>query len=104
MVRPMEIPMTDTVSDIAVQNLKLSVGGMSCASCVSRVEKAINQLPGVLDVSVNLATEEAAIWASDQVSASSLVEAVKSAGYQAKTSSFGGCPEFCVNGVWVKGC
>lgn len=88
MVRPMEIPMTDTVSDIAVHNLKLSVGGMSCASCVSRVEKAINQLPGVLDVSVNLATEEAAIRASDQVSASSLVDAVKSAGYQAKTASF----------------
>lgn len=88
MARAMEIPMTDTVSDIAVHNLKLSVGGMSCASCVSRVEKAINQLPGVLDVSVNLATEEAAIRASDQVSASSLVEAVKSAGYQAKTSSF----------------
>jgi len=88
MARPMEIPMTDTVSDIAVHNLKLSVGGMSCASCVSRVEKAINQLPGVLDVSVNFATEEAAIRASDHVSASSLVEAVKSAGYQAKTSSF----------------
>lgn len=88
MLRPMEIPMTDNVSNIAVHDLHLSVGGMSCASCVSRVEKAISQLPGVYDVSVNLATEVAAIRASSEVSASSLVEAIKSAGYKAKTSSF----------------
>ena len=37
----------------------LSIEGMSCASCVGRVEKNLSALPGVLDVSVNLASEQA---------------------------------------------
>jgi Cu+-exporting ATPase len=41
--------------------LDLSVGGMTCASCVMRVERALKNVPGVQDVSVNLATESARI-------------------------------------------
>jgi Cu+-exporting ATPase len=41
--------------------LDLGVGGMTCASCVSRVEKALKKVPGVQDATVNLATESARI-------------------------------------------
>jgi len=41
--------------------LDLSVGGMTCASCVMRVERALKNVPGVQDVSVNLATESARV-------------------------------------------
>jgi Cu+-exporting ATPase len=37
----------------------LDIGGMTCASCVSRVEKALDKIPGVEAASVNLATEQA---------------------------------------------
>ena len=42
-------------------NLTLHITGMTCASCVARVEKAIDKVPGVQQVSVNLATEQAQI-------------------------------------------
>jgi copper chaperone CopZ len=41
------------------QSLTLPVEGMSCASCVGRVERALKAVPGVLDASVNLAAERA---------------------------------------------
>lgn len=37
--------------------IELKIGGMTCASCVGRVERALKATPGVLDASVNLATE-----------------------------------------------
>lgn len=43
--------------EVPVEKISLSVRGMSCASCVRRVERALSQLDGVLQVSVNLATE-----------------------------------------------
>ena len=47
----------------------MSVSNMSCASCVGRVDKALRQLPGVLAVDVNLATETAQVtFAPDQAS------------------------------------
>ena len=41
--------------------ITISVGGMTCAACVRRVENALNSVPGVLDASVNLATGRATI-------------------------------------------
>ncbi len=41
------------------QTLELSIDGMTCASCVGRVERALNKVPGVKSVSVNLANERA---------------------------------------------
>jgi P-type Cu+ transporter len=60
-----------------------SIGGMTCASCVRRVEKALGKVPGVQAVSVNLATEKATVHADPSVSRDQLVAAVTKAGYEA---------------------
>lgn len=75
-----------SVSSSALE-LKLGIDGMSCASCVSRIEKALKQLSGVTEVSVNLATEEASLKATPEVPASLLAEAVRKAGYEVMTQS-----------------
>ncbi|MDQ3058951.1 MAG: heavy metal translocating P-type ATPase [Pseudomonadota bacterium] len=54
---------------------------MTCASCVSRVEKALAATPGVEEASVNFATEEASVKASPEVSLAALKAAVEKAGY-----------------------
>lgn len=71
----------------SVLELRLGIGGMSCASCVSRVEKALRQLAGVVEVSVNLATEEASLKTTSEVQVSSLATAVRNAGYEVATHS-----------------
>ncbi len=67
--------------------LTLSIEGMTCASCVARVEKAIAKVPGVEQVTVNLATETAAVTPSagaDRVIVTQAVtQAVSNAGYSA---------------------
>src|SRR5260221_96818 len=60
----------------------LSVEGMTCASCVGRVERALKKVPGVTEASVNLATERAHVL-GHAVDAAALVAAVEKAGYQA---------------------
>jgi P-type Cu+ transporter len=62
---------------------QLSVQGMTCASCVSHVEKAILKLPGVSSVAVNLATEKAQVVHSEQVSSAEMITAIEDAGYEA---------------------
>ena len=58
------------------------VSGMTCASCVTSVEKALAAQPGVESVSVNLATNTAQVsWKSDEVNDAQLKAAVKRAGY-----------------------
>ncbi|KUY98135.1 copper-transporting ATPase [Burkholderia sp. RF7-non_BP1] len=64
-------------------SIELDIDGMTCASCVSRVEKALAKVPGVARASVNLATERATVDAAPDVSASQLAEAVRQAGYGA---------------------
>lgn len=65
--------------------LQLEIEGMSCGSCVGRVEKALNKVHGVLQVSVNLANETATIQSiSGLVSANELSQAVEQAGYSVK--------------------
>jgi Cu+-exporting ATPase len=63
--------------------IKLQVTGMTCASCVARVEKALLKVPGVTSASVNLATENATVRASATVPVSALEAAVAKAGYAA---------------------
>ncbi|MES2898517.1 MAG: heavy metal translocating P-type ATPase [Pseudomonadota bacterium] len=70
-------------SSLAVTETGLDITGMSCASCVGRVEKALRAVPGVLDVSVNLATERAIIHSQGN-EISQLVDAVEHAGYAAR--------------------
>jgi len=72
---------------VAETTIELSVTGMTCASCVGRVEKALKAVPGVSNASVNLATERASITAAGGVSASALIQAVAKAGYEAKPLS-----------------
>ncbi|MFM0098477.1 heavy metal translocating P-type ATPase [Paraburkholderia nemoris] len=67
---------------------ELAIGGMTCASCAMRVEKALAKVPGVAGVSVNLATETATVNLSDVTSdanaaSDALIAAVKKAGYEA---------------------
>ena len=66
--------------------IKLQVTGMTCASCVMRVEKTLQAVPGVQAASVNLATEEATVSTDNSVSAEVLAAAVRKAGYDVATS------------------
>ncbi|MGN4193960.1 heavy metal translocating P-type ATPase [Burkholderia gladioli] len=67
----------------AAPAIELEIGGMTCASCSGRVEKALAQVPGVSRASVNLATERASVSAEAAVSVAQLVAAVEKAGYRA---------------------
>ncbi|WP_232221458.1 heavy metal translocating P-type ATPase [Burkholderia sp. WSM2232] len=63
---------------------ELEIGGMTCASCAMRVEKALAKVPGVAAASVNLATETATVNLTDAAtSADALIAAVRKAGYEA---------------------
>ena len=64
------------------EQIQLNISGMSCASCVGRIEKALAKVAGVEQVSVNLASETATI-SGLSVSAELLMAAVEKAGYQA---------------------
>ncbi len=62
----------------------LAIEGMTCASCVRRVERALSRTPGVSEASVNLATERATVtWNPDEASLADLTNAVEKAGYSA---------------------
>ena len=65
------------------RELQLQVQEMSCASCVTRVEKALAAVPGVLAATVNLATESATVWLAAGVPASAAIEALDRIGYPA---------------------
>lgn len=74
---------------LSPHTLDLSVGGMTCASCVARVERALQQVPGVREASVNLATESARVVvdASDDAAIDArLRRAVRSAGYEPRSA------------------
>ena len=64
-------------------SLELSIDGMTCASCVGRVERALNKVPGVKSVSVNLANERAHLELLGQIDPQTLLAAVTKAGYSA---------------------
>jgi Cu+-exporting ATPase len=66
---------------VPLQAHTLAVEGMSCASCVGRVERALGQVPGVLEATVNLATERASVRALATTPAAALRAAVERAGY-----------------------
>ena len=68
----------------AIQPIELSIDGMTCASCVTRVEKALKKVSGVEQANVNLATERAWIQPNATVSSQDLIRAIQKAGYDAK--------------------
>ncbi len=68
---------------VVTQTETLPILGMTCASCVGRVERALRKQPGVLTAEVNLATEKATVtFAPGQAGHADLVAAVKAAGYE----------------------
>ncbi|WFR78484.1 heavy metal translocating P-type ATPase [Janthinobacterium rivuli] len=69
---------------VAQREIDLNIAGMTCASCVGRVEKALLKVPGVLAASVNLATESARIKVTGGLEAGTLIAAIDKAGYVAK--------------------
>ena len=79
-------------SSEAVHSLDLGISGMTCASCVGRVERALRKVPGVQEASVNLATESARIAFVTQVGADAaameavLRRAVRNAGYEPRAA------------------
>lgn len=71
----------------ALKRINLPVEGMTCASCVRRVENAIRKLPDVKDVSVNLATESAEVSLLPTAEMTPVVEAIRRAGYDVPASA-----------------
>jgi Cu+-exporting ATPase len=70
---------TETPSPTTID---IGIGGMTCASCVMRVEKALKKVPGVDSATVNLATESARIAVHDTGMEARLRRAVRDAGYE----------------------
>ena len=93
---------------VPTQQIELAVEGMTCASCVGRVERALKAVPGVQGATVNLATERASINASGGVALPALLAAVaKASRWRARFWAKTGCPNTCsaptmaaLNGCW----
>src|SRR6266540_6353326 len=67
------------------ETLTIDVGGMTCASCVARVERYLKKVEGVDKAVVNLATEKATVsYDRERVPVGSLLDAVETAGYEAR--------------------
>ncbi|HEX2555035.1 MAG TPA: heavy metal translocating P-type ATPase [Microvirga sp.] len=92
-------PAPETPAD-PVRTIDLPVEGMTCASCVTRVERAIRAVPGVTDVAVNLATERARVTAAPAVTPAQIAEAVDQAGYGVGTETF----DLSVSGMTCASC
>jgi Cu+-exporting ATPase len=74
--------------EVPTETLQLAIEGMTCASCVARVEKALTAVPGVLRASVNLASESARVEVvRGMANARSLMAAVDAAGYSARLAT-----------------
>jgi P-type Cu+ transporter len=69
--------------EVPIERLTLSIGGMSCASCVAAIERALSAMPGVVRESVNLAAEKATIEVLPSVRVEDVIRAVEEVGYTA---------------------
>jgi Cu+-exporting ATPase len=67
---------------------QIQIKGMTCASCVGTVEKALKSIPGVTEVSVNLSSERATLVANPEPSNETIAEVIRLAGYEAVFSDF----------------
>src|SRR4029077_12582258 len=78
--------MTTTFGSPSVE-VQLPIEGMTCASCVNRIERFLKQTPGVEDAAVNLATEIATIhYLPDPSRRAELVGAIEAAGYDVRVA------------------
>lgn len=81
---------------VVLETVELSVEGMTCASCVARVERALTAVPGVTSATVNLASERATVRGIADPSA--LIAAVTSGGYQASPVESYAAPRLATDG------
>ncbi len=68
---------------VPVQNIELNIEGMTCASCVGRVERALLKVPGVRSAAVNLASERAHVEVIGTPDPAVLIQAIEATGYKA---------------------
>src|SRR5690606_8897716 len=80
--------------------LSLQIEGMHCASCVGRVQRALSEVEGVKQVSVNLATDRADVETDQVVDHSSLINAIESAGFKVAEQT----TELLVSGMTCASC
>ena len=94
--------MNTTIKDdsAATTVISLPIEGMTCASCVGRVEKALAKVQGVGSVTVNLATERADIRSTDPVERATLIQAIEKAGYNVPAST----TELAIEGMTCASC
>jgi heavy metal translocating P-type ATPase len=79
--------MTQTV--LKSRPVSIDIEGMTCASCVARVERALLKVPSVTTASVNLATERATVELADTSNVDALLQAIEKAGYSGKPTQHG---------------
>ncbi|MFM2106846.1 MAG: hypothetical protein RL338_1878 [Chloroflexota bacterium] len=80
--------MKPTPTDQPLAELSLPIAGMTCASCVNRIERFLRKTPGVEEATVNLATETATIrYLPEAAGRDELVGAIEAAGYELKASA-----------------
>ena len=72
--------------------VRLDIGGMTCAACVRRVERALGRVPGVTAAAVNLATGRATVELQPDTAAQALIEALAAAGYTATVAADAATP------------
>ncbi|MFZ5842465.1 MAG: heavy metal translocating P-type ATPase [Pseudomonadota bacterium] len=82
-----DVPAAAPAATGTTTTVNLAIGGMTCASCVGRVEKALKGVAGVLAASVNLASETASVSLAAGANVSALLSAVKDAGYEASVKT-----------------
>ncbi len=80
--------------------ISLPIEGMTCASCVGRIERALKSVAGVLDASVNLATERAEVRLAAPVSRTDLIRAVEDAGYTVSAATV----DLAIDGMTCASC
>jgi P-type Cu+ transporter len=73
--------------------LELAIEGMTCASCVNRIEKKVSKLSGVNEVNVNLANERATIRYQGEVDPTEIIQAIEQLGYKATEITESSKPE-----------
>ncbi|QCO03862.1 heavy metal translocating P-type ATPase [Azospirillum argentinense] len=81
-------------------DLDIGISGMTCASCVGRVEKALSRLPGVTGVSVNLATERARVAFAGDPDPRAVAEAIENVGFEPQRQDF----DLTVGGMTCASC
>jgi Cu+-exporting ATPase len=75
----------ETPPERSTVRAELAIGGMTCASCVARIERKLAKLDGIADVTVNLATEHATVgYGPSRITVADLVQTVETAGHSAR--------------------